>query len=99
MVVNYIGVDPLLQRTTISGPSAAVSTSATGSDSETNCLIHNVRNKINEATRGFAVSDSDSSSSYDDLIRRLRSGDDEAAREVFDRYAARLLLLSRRGMG
>lgn len=41
----------------------------------------------------------ESSSHYDDLIRRLRSGDDEAAREVFDRYAARLLLLSRRRIG
>jgi RNA polymerase sigma-70 factor (ECF subfamily) len=45
------------------------------------------------------VEESSSNSNYDDLIRRLRSGDDEAAREVFDRYAARLLLLSRRRIG
>jgi RNA polymerase sigma-70 factor (ECF subfamily) len=45
------------------------------------------------------VDESSSISSYDDLIRRLRSGDNEAAREVFDRYAARLLLLSRRRIG
>lgn len=41
----------------------------------------------------------DSTASNDDLIRRLRTGDNEAAREIFDRYAARLLLLSRRRIG
>lgn len=34
-----------------------------------------------------------------DLIRRLRSGSDTAAREVFDRYVERLLLLSKRRIG
>jgi RNA polymerase sigma-70 factor, ECF subfamily len=47
--------------------------------------------------RGMAVSTSESSS--DDLILRLRNGDNDAAREIFDRYAARLLLLSRRRIG
>lgn len=40
-----------------------------------------------------------SDSSNHDLIARLRTGDNEAAREIFDRYAARLLLLSRRRIG
>jgi RNA polymerase sigma-70 factor (ECF subfamily) len=34
-----------------------------------------------------------------DLIQRLRAGSDTAAREVFDRYVERLLLLSKRRIG
>ncbi len=38
-------------------------------------------------------------SENDDLIKRLRSGSDTAAREVFDRYVERLLILSKRRIG
>jgi RNA polymerase sigma-70 factor (ECF subfamily) len=39
------------------------------------------------------------SSDENDLVRRLREGSDTAAREVFDRYVARLLGLARRRLG
>lgn len=42
---------------------------------------------------------SDSASSKDDLIQRLRSGNNDAAKEVFDRYVERLLVLSKRRIG
>lgn len=42
---------------------------------------------------------SDFTSNTDDLIQRLRSGNHDAAREVFDRYVERLLVLSKRRIG
>ena len=41
----------------------------------------------------------DTPSDYNDLVQRLRNGSDTAAREVFDRYVERLLLLSKRRIG
>ncbi|MEY3459908.1 MAG: hypothetical protein RL215_3065, partial [Planctomycetota bacterium] len=41
----------------------------------------------------------DSSAGFDDLMRRLTEGDEQAAAELFDRYARRLMGVARQRLG